>query len=270
MAKNTNEVPKTIEQLKQWYISHNLPDEETTRFFIGKNYKGPKAFGIYKDKKNNNYIVYKNKSDGTRFIRYNGKDESYAVNELYLKLKHQYFPSSQSAKNSETESKEKKLSKTHIKRKKTNVNIPKSSSVESSNLENSEKKADNKTKLDKSENKSKRFLLILSVCLVEILIFLTIIFILVSQPQDGYYLYNNNYYYYQNWSWYILEKDTDSWEKCSSTPKDLKKHSSNYIVYDYINTNNNRFENSRYYKNSILRSPSNVKKDSDDDIDDAL
>ena len=26
--------PKTIEELKSWYIARNLPPEETTRFFI--------------------------------------------------------------------------------------------------------------------------------------------------------------------------------------------------------------------------------------------
>ncbi len=30
--------PKTIEELKEWYIQKNLPDENVTRFFIGKNY----------------------------------------------------------------------------------------------------------------------------------------------------------------------------------------------------------------------------------------
>ena len=38
--------PKTIEELKQWYIDRNLPAERVTRFFIGKDYKGSKAFGI--------------------------------------------------------------------------------------------------------------------------------------------------------------------------------------------------------------------------------
>ena len=82
-----NEVPQTIDELKTWYEEHNLPPEETTRFFIGKDIKEPKAFGIYKDDKNGNYVVYKNKSTGERAVRYEGKDEAYAVNELYMKLK---------------------------------------------------------------------------------------------------------------------------------------------------------------------------------------
>lgn len=80
-------VPKTIEELKQWYVDHNLPDENTTRFFIGKDIKEARAFGIYYDEFTGNYIVYKNKDSGERAVRYEGKDQTYAVNELYLKLK---------------------------------------------------------------------------------------------------------------------------------------------------------------------------------------
>ena len=84
-----NHGPKTIEELKQWYIDRNLPSESVTRFFIGKDYNGSKAFGIYKDEIKGNYVVYKNKADGTRNIRYDGPNEAYAVNELYQKLKHE-------------------------------------------------------------------------------------------------------------------------------------------------------------------------------------
>ena len=64
-------------------ISHT---SKYTRFFIGKNYTGARAFGIFKDA-NNLVTVYKNKNDGSRVIHYQGGDEDYAVNEIYLKLK---------------------------------------------------------------------------------------------------------------------------------------------------------------------------------------
>lgn len=80
-----DETPKTISELEAWYKSRNLPPKEVTRFFIGENYTGAKAFGIYEE--NGEFIVYKNKDDGSRAIRYSGKDEAYAVNELYLRLK---------------------------------------------------------------------------------------------------------------------------------------------------------------------------------------
>lgn len=99
LKRNANNVPETIEQLKQWYVEHNLPDENITRFFIGKNYTEPKAFGIYKDEDTQNFIVYKNKSDGKRTVRYEGKDEKYAVNELYLKLKEEIINQKSNSKN---------------------------------------------------------------------------------------------------------------------------------------------------------------------------
>ncbi len=77
--------PKTIEELKDWYMARKLPPESVTRFFIGKDIQEPKAFGIYKD--GSEVVVYKNKADGSRAIRYKGTDEAYAVNELYMKLK---------------------------------------------------------------------------------------------------------------------------------------------------------------------------------------
>ncbi|MBQ8860204.1 MAG: hypothetical protein IJ015_02560 [Ruminococcus sp.] len=77
--------PKTIKQLQVWYKTRGLPPEEVTRFFIGKDIKEPKAFGIYEE--NGTFVVYKNKADGSRAIRYEGTDEAYAVNELYLRLK---------------------------------------------------------------------------------------------------------------------------------------------------------------------------------------
>lgn len=87
MRRVANQVPTTIKELEEWYNAHNLPPYETTRFFIGINYTEPKAFGIYKDEQTGKFIVYKNKDTGERKIRYEGKDEKYAVNELYMKLK---------------------------------------------------------------------------------------------------------------------------------------------------------------------------------------
>ena len=85
VKRSADNTPKTIAQLKQWYEKRGLPPYEVTRFFIGINYTKPRAFGIYQE--GNEFIVYKNKADGQRAIRYRGTDEAYAVNELYLKIK---------------------------------------------------------------------------------------------------------------------------------------------------------------------------------------
>lgn len=79
-------VPTTIKELGEWAAAHNLPLDQM-RTYIGEDHKGPRAFGIYYDEKTKNYIVYKNKDSGERAIRYQGPDEAYAVNELYLKMK---------------------------------------------------------------------------------------------------------------------------------------------------------------------------------------
>lgn len=84
--RHANGVPQTIEELKAWAKEMNLPLEEM-RTFIGEDYKGAKAFGIYKDETDGTFVVYKNKEDGIRAVRYKGSDEAYAVNELYQKMK---------------------------------------------------------------------------------------------------------------------------------------------------------------------------------------
>lgn len=84
--RTASEQPKTIEELQAWYSAHNLPPEEITRFFIGKNITEPKAFGIYKNEVGD-CVVYKNKANGERAVRYQGADEAYAVNELYQRLR---------------------------------------------------------------------------------------------------------------------------------------------------------------------------------------
>lgn len=79
-------VPTTIEELRAYCQRHNLPLKDM-RVFLGEDYRGAKAFGIYRDGRTGNFVVYKNKADGTRAVRYEGNDEAYAVNELYMKIK---------------------------------------------------------------------------------------------------------------------------------------------------------------------------------------
>lgn len=75
--------PKTIDDLRTFCRYHGMPLEQM-RFFVGEDYPHPRAFGIYQD--GDRYVVYKNKADGSRAVRYQGPDEAYAVNELYTKL----------------------------------------------------------------------------------------------------------------------------------------------------------------------------------------
>lgn len=76
--------PKTMEELLDFAAERHMPLERM-RFFVGKDYREPKAFGVYRDA-SGNYIVYKNKANGERAVRYSGPDEARAVGELYDKL----------------------------------------------------------------------------------------------------------------------------------------------------------------------------------------
>ncbi|MBP3754342.1 MAG: hypothetical protein J6I66_05740 [Lachnospiraceae bacterium] len=73
--------PRTIEELRAWF-KENGYEPAKTRFFVGVDVRAPKAFGVYRDELGE-FIVYKNKADGTRVIRYQGDDEAFAVHELY-------------------------------------------------------------------------------------------------------------------------------------------------------------------------------------------
>lgn len=77
--------PKTIEELKEYCAERGMPLLRM-RFFIGEDAHEPKAFGIFKDGRGNT-IVYKNKADRSRAVRYEGPDEAYAVSEILSKLK---------------------------------------------------------------------------------------------------------------------------------------------------------------------------------------
>ena len=59
---------------------------ERMRFFINQDRREPKCFGIYYDMAEDRWVVYKNKADGSRAVRYSGPDEAYAANELWMKI----------------------------------------------------------------------------------------------------------------------------------------------------------------------------------------
>ena len=76
--------PKTIEELQEYCAERGMPLLRM-RFFIGQDFKEPKAFGIYREN-SNEFVVYKNKADGSRAERYRGPDEARAVKEIFDKL----------------------------------------------------------------------------------------------------------------------------------------------------------------------------------------
>ena len=77
-------LPETVAELKEYCAERGWPLSRL-RFFIGEDCREPKAYGICKAGENH-FVVYKNKADGSRSVRYDGPDEAYAVSELLAKL----------------------------------------------------------------------------------------------------------------------------------------------------------------------------------------
>ncbi len=198
------EQPKTIEQLQEWYKARNLPPENVTRFFIGKDVKEARAFGIYKNS-NGDCVVYKNKSDGSRAIRYQGADEEYAVNEIYQKLKVEIA---------------------------NQKNRSAGTSTRSSN-----------SKKESGGGCISIFFILIWMMLkpIGIAVLAVIVGIIIAifdhSPSEGYYRYQGNDYYYQGSSWYAYDSDSDSWDRAinSSFLDELINDDtdSDYRVYDH-------------------------------------
>ena len=79
MAERVNSVAELIER------TQNMPLEKM-RFFINEDRKEPKCFGIYQEESTGHWIVYKNKANGSRAVRYSGPDEAFAAQELWAKI----------------------------------------------------------------------------------------------------------------------------------------------------------------------------------------
>lgn len=223
-------IPETIEELKEWYTDNHLPKESTTRFYIGRNYKYPKAFGIYKDSETGRFIVYKNKRNGTRVIRYKGLDEDVAVRELYLRLvaeiKNQRKP-----------------------KKKMNFFE-----------ELKEADFDYSIKLKEEWDKSKKdfllhrlalilylgpLILVALICIINV-----VIYSLVGHI-NGYYDINDGHYYYQYGSWYLFN-DKEGWLKQEREviPNELLGNKEEYKVEEPYSP----FEISKYYSKYLISS----------------
>ena len=212
--RTASDQPKTIEELKAWYTAHKLPPENITRFFIGKDIKEPKAFGIYKSE-TGDFVVYKNKANGERAVRYQGSDEGYAVNELYQRLR-------------------------------AEIADQKSHAADKRPSQPSRKKSKNSLSLI---GKILGFFLFTRFGLT-LLVFL-ILFVMAmldNSPSRGYYRYNGNDYYYQSGSWYSYDSGYDTWDYMSDSDflDDIiyDDTADDYRVYDHSGMD---FEDTSWY-----------------------
>ena len=221
-------IPETIEELQAFCAAHRMP-LHTMRFFIGEDFQGPKAFGIYRDAETGSFVVYKNKADGSRAIRYQGPDEKYAVWEIYQKLK----------------------SEAKLRQGGSGRGVARNGSSSGDSAASWE-----------AMNPLQRILGTVLVFWKPLLIVLAIVLFFLlwgKQPDRGYYRYQDDTYYFQDSSWYIYDSLLNDWALTYDVPEDLEKNYGDYYesaLYDegYGTTD---FSNSVYYSEDTYSADSN-------------
>lgn len=227
--RNASGVPQTMEELKDFCARHNLPLEQM-RFFIGEDYKKPKAFGIYQDA-DGNFVVYKNKSDGSRAIRYKGTDEAYAVHELYLKMQSEvqkqkkYFSTGGGASDAEQARR----------------------AAHSNNPYNHDRSPKRPSGIWGSLSGQVKKRLVGVVLLV--LFFGSILAFDAMVPDKGYYSYEGSYYYYDYQDWYRFDREQLDWVPADMAHTPLDRHYNHYLIKDNNSAGNQYTEpiDSEYY-----------------------
>ena len=215
--------PKTISELLEFCSLHNMPLRQM-RFFIGEDYPEPRAFGIFRAP-DGDFVVYKNKDDGSRAVRYKGPDEAFAVNEIYEKLK--------------TETELRKNLKGQ-----TGYNVSRSAGS------------------DAAQSRRKR---LSTTDIVIIIMLIICIFIAVRacrSPDRGYYRSNDRYYYYDTDDWYYYD---DGWYILEDDDWLNDNYQDYYISDDYVSGYDaDDFRNSEYYNGYYERSDNDYDYDNDD------
>ena len=220
--------PKTIYELRTYCAEKRIPLEQI-RFFIDEDYREPKAFGIYQDDEGQ-FVVYKNKADGSRAIRYRGPDEAHAVSEIYEKLK----------------------SEMELRRAKKSGGVTRSIPSRSA----------------KRKRTPFKQVAVIGFIAVIIMVVSVIFFAFISlrnTPRRGYYHYNDDdYYYYNNWYRY----EDDEWVPAYDIDEELQEDYRDYRTDTY--DGEETFENSEWYDYEYERSQSDDDDDDwdDDDWDD--
>ena len=196
IQRSGDQIPKTIEELKAFAQEKGIPLEKM-RFFIGIDYKEPRAFGIYKEPATGNCVVYKNKADGSRAIRYTGTDEAYAVNEIYQKMRAEL-----------------------LEHKQADLNRGKTTSSY-------------KPKTVKHSNRRRGLNgaiwgVLITIAIMFIFAFIVMIVSDYDTPNKGYYDYQGTPYYYSGGAWYTPDDDGE-WARTNNTPDRLKENYNDYF-----------------------------------------
>ena len=248
--------PSTIEELRQWYKDRKLPPENVTRFFIGKNIREPKAFGIYKDE-NGECVVYKNKANGERAVRYQGRDEAFAVGELLNRLKEEILL--RKGKNPTATS---PISNAVRSNPKAIIESDNNQTYKRRKYKGSKK---NNTAQDLSFTpKEKRQGCFLVGIVGAIMAFFVYLF--GGGVPNGYYQYNDKFYYHLGSAWYLYDALASQWAPTESLDEWITED--NAEQYSTSSFSGKPFEETGWYEDYYTSNSSDDDNDSSYDWDD--
>ena len=246
LRRTANETPKTIEELKAYCARMGFTPEKT-RFFIGQDYRGAKAFGIYKDAAGK-CVVYKNKANGERAVRYEGYDEGYAVNELYERLQSEILNQ-----------------KSHY------VNKKKAQAMESVRRASQEEQ-----RLRKRKSGQKTLMTIFIIAMIVSAGVPTIYrvgkklgFYVGNKYDNGYYSTNEGTYYSLDDDWYYYDDGYQYWVPIETVPEIISSDPELYYESSYYDPNLGalNFEDTDYYSNWEYEQSQSSYDDSDSSWD---
>ena len=233
--------PKTIEELQEYCAERGMP-LACMRFFIGEDFKEPKAFGIYRDNRGD-IVVYKNKADGTRAIRYKGRDERHAVNEIYGKLLQEchnrgIYPDGKSNSPSMSKSSSNTVNRTQINRSRTGC---------------------------RSTSVNGLMVIIIIIPIVITAFFMVFAYLKAGKHPSGYYKYDDTMYYHIGSSWYQYDDTADDWYGVSnSITETLYDSGKDYYQEDGWNSD---WGESFYNSDAYEQYQESHRSDSNDDND---
>ena len=244
LPDNTYKIPRTIEELKQFYEDKGVP-VRNMRFFIGEDYKEPRAFGIYKNE-DGQFVVYKNKDTGDRAIRYCGTDEAYAVREIYEKVK------------SEIDLRRNSGSRNHV---------SSYSSVPYYNPDDTYKKRRHR----RSPESTVFYMVFAALALYIVLQVVTLMGgnYIQNNSHRGYYNYDNTYYYHISDDWYYYDPYEEVWLITGTPDFYSYDYGSDYYTGSYYSSNDyyTDWEDSEWYDDYNYESSRGSSWESDSSSD---
>lgn len=181
-SEHSFQMPKTLREL-ELLLEENRLSPNDIRLHIREDYPGPLCCGIFQDAEGN-FVVYKNRIDGSRVVRYQGPDEAYAVSELLQKA----------------------LERVEVRRA-LHVPLPHEQDSLSVQKDTPFKKSLKKRRSSQPKRTTIKwnYLGLLSPLLVILVVW---VFMNWDSTKSGYYCYQSSYYYYQDSDWFVYQGDT--------------------------------------------------------------